>query len=166
MDRLTGYDKAGTPFLRNATTTGMFVDNDLDGIYVSPVEWLAALRKLAAYEDAETSGLLHRMPCPIGTPVFFIRRMDYVYQELVYEVNGMDYSPNSSFTAPEDFEEYWFLTQEEAEDALRIWTYVEKVIDHGQSPYKDQEDAYLFALHVHRHLAWRKGEDNGGTAQA
>ena len=68
-----------------------------------------AIDRLAAYEDAEEQGLLARLPCKVGTPVFIIEK----YADGNHIVPDMfDYYDLSAFGKTV------FLTREEAEAAL------------------------------------------------
>ena len=84
--------------------------------------------KLAAYEDAEEQGLLLRFPVPIGTTVYKFEPLAkgtkrYIETTVTrYEV----FNDSVWFTFAnglgrnvEDFGEYVFLTQEEAEQKLK-----------------------------------------------
>lgn len=69
--------------------------------------------KLGAYEDAEEQGLMLRLPCPIGTKVYFINYYeddDFGH----YEVASGTF--NYSWL---DFPRKFYLTKEEAEKALK-----------------------------------------------
>lgn len=68
----------------------------------------AAISKLRDYEDAEEQGLLVRLPCKVGTPVFIIEK----YADGSHIVPDMfDYYDLSAFGKTV------FLTREEAEEA-------------------------------------------------
>ena len=68
-----------------------------------------AVDRLAAYEDAEEQGLLVRLPCKVGTPVFII---DNYADEKHIVPDMFDYYDLSAFG------KNVFLTREEAEAAL------------------------------------------------
>lgn len=87
-------------------------------------------RKLAKYEDAEEQGLLLKLPCAIGSVVWFagnefindyeVRR--YIVDEsgvdciqVAKEIDGKDYWNSFSI---DDIGKTVFLTREEAEQAL------------------------------------------------
>lgn len=74
--------------------------------------------KLAEYEDAEEQGLLLRLPCPVGTTVYCIEdECEDIY------IEGSDYrfvgEERFDFWMLEQFGKTVFLTQEEAEQALK-----------------------------------------------
>ena len=74
--------------------------------------------KLAEYEDAEEKGLLLRLPCPIGTTVFVVVEE---YEEM-YEPDSTYFEIYSESFHPymlDDIGKYVFLTEEEAEAALK-----------------------------------------------
>lgn len=81
-------------------------------------EWLEELK---SYKDLEEQGLLVRMPCPIGTTVWDIFRMEI--REIT--VTSIEYNDNKEYVlwAGEDellgtLNEAVFLTREEAEKKL------------------------------------------------
>lgn len=94
--------------------------------------------KLGRYEDAEEQGLLLRLPCKIGDDIFVIpsevnyrlnksfgaKGLNKVCRQVVdhIEFNSYGYlvSTNEGMTvhSQEAFGETWFLTREEAEQAL------------------------------------------------
>lgn len=87
----------------------------------SKCELEKALEKLAYYEDLEEQGLLVRLPCPIGTTVWDIFRMEI--REIT--VTSIEYNDNKEYVlwAGEDellgtLNEAVFLTREEAEKKL------------------------------------------------
>ena len=88
----------------------------LNGEYLYP-----AINKLAKYEDLEEQGLLVRLPCPIGTTVYDIFRMEI----RGITVTSIEYNDNGEYVlwAGEDellgtLNEAVFLTREEAEKKL------------------------------------------------
>lgn len=88
----------------------------------SKCELEKALEKLADYEDLEEQGLLVRLPCPIGTTVWDIFRMEI----RKITVTSIEYNNNKEYVlwAGEDellgtLNEAVFLTREEAEKRLK-----------------------------------------------
>ena len=71
----------------------------------------AVLKKLAAYEDLEEQGLLVRLPCKVGTEVYYIlgipNKMPCTIDKCVFELSDID-----------KIGESLFLTREEAEKKL------------------------------------------------
>ena len=87
-------------------------------------EYLGKLsEKIGAYEDAEEQGLLLRLPCKVGDTVYFVDFDENEYDEAIVE--SIEFGRNG-FLINSDCEigtylgaEYLFLTQEEAEQALK-----------------------------------------------
>lgn len=115
MDRITYH---GIPY---ATIHGM-----TDPIY-SDYPIRAIMNKLAEYEDAEEQGLLLRLPCKVGTPVYSIAQ-DCGWDTL--DCRCMDCEDCRylyTFVEQNAFDTYMcdeigktvFLTKEEAEQALQ-----------------------------------------------
>lgn len=77
-------------------------------------EWLEQLK---SYKDAEEQGMLLRLPCPIGTTVYFI---DEDWEDIYIEDSNYLFVQEGKFDLWrfEDFGKTWFLTREEAEQAL------------------------------------------------
>lgn len=90
-----------------------------------------ALRKLAEYEDLEEQGLLLKLPCKVGDTVWFVGNKfvnDYEIRRFIIDeigidaiqvaktIKGKDYW--NSFNI-DDFGKTVFLTQEQAEEALK-----------------------------------------------
>lgn len=80
-----------------------------------------ALNRLAEYEDMEEQGLLVRLPCKLGIPVYCLMG-DGVYSETVEQICVSDMgfyleTENIGFDES-DFGKYIFLTREAAERAL------------------------------------------------
>ena len=80
-----------------------------------------ALNRLAEYEDTEEQGLLVRLPCKLGIPVYCLMG-DGVYSETVEKICVSDMgfyleTENMGFDES-DFGKYVFLTREEAKKAL------------------------------------------------
>lgn len=87
----------------------------------------AVLEKLGEYEDAEEQGLLLRLPCKVGDTVYRLIPKTYRHIEplkvrkFVICENGLCFvTEKTSFHySCDEFEEFIFLTQEEAEQALK-----------------------------------------------
>lgn len=85
--------------------------------------------KLAKYEDAEDDGLLLRLPCKVGTHIYIINRhwIDEGHICGLAECDDVDcacfkvYEDPDTYTmvAFNEFGQTWFLTEEEAEQALK-----------------------------------------------
>ena len=102
------------------------VENYMKGNYMKCAEqheklaeWLEELK---SYKEAEEQGLLVRLPCPIGTTVWDIFRMEI--REIT--VTSIEYNDNKEYVlwAGEDellgtLNEAVFLTREEAEKKLK-----------------------------------------------
>lgn len=67
------------------------------------------INKLAEYENAEEQGLLLRLPCPLGTKIYCIHN-GFVEEGMFFEM--------SCFKFKDYYNKSWFLTKEEAEQAL------------------------------------------------
>lgn len=127
MKRLTYH---GTPEM---TVHGMIVP-----IYSDfPIRQIKS--KLAEYEDAEEQGLLLRLPCSIGEPIFVIpspvncklnilngyEKNNRVYEQIVcnfvFTKYGLTINTCDGFCNVRAAEsgKTWFLTKEEAEAALK-----------------------------------------------
>lgn len=88
----------------------------------------AAVDKLAAYEDAEEQGLLLRLPCKVGTPVYFIKKTGFHPELIETRIDEIGVrrggifvklSCNSMYrTAISALGKTIFLAREEAEAAL------------------------------------------------
>lgn len=83
-------------------------------------EWLEQLK---AYKDAEEQGLLLRLPCKVGSTVYYID--DYeIYSDKVDSINIRKENEEYIFCIAfmdyraDDFGKTVFLTREEAEQAL------------------------------------------------
>ena len=75
-----------------------------------------AIKRLAEYEDAQEQGLLLRLPCKVGTPVYA------AINKKNYGVGFMDShieTWNFRYDMIPDFGKTIFLTREAAESALR-----------------------------------------------
>lgn len=91
---------------------------DYESEYVPIID---ALNCLAEYEDMEEQGLLVRLPCKLGIPVYCLMG-DGVYSETVEKICVSDMgfyleTENMGFDES-DFGKYVFLTREAAEKAL------------------------------------------------
>lgn len=75
-----------------------------------------ALNKLAHYEDLEEQGLLLKLPCKVGTPIYYIvstvnretNEWEYYVQEFGFNIDMCD-----------SLGKMCFLTKEEAEQKLK-----------------------------------------------
>ena len=81
------------------------------------------LNKLGEYEEAEEQGLLLRLPCPIGTTVYFVEKRCNADSAACYGgcEKCADYSISSTifdFDMISHVGNFYFLTKEEAEQAL------------------------------------------------
>lgn len=131
MERLTKRDKNNVPYWCGINGES---SSDIKGnIYGK------AITKLAEYEDAEEQGLLIRLPCKIEDDIYVIpsevnyrlnksfgaKGLNAVCRQVVdhIEFNSYGYliSTNEGMTVhrEEAFGETWFLTREEAEQALK-----------------------------------------------
>lgn len=81
------------------------------------------VRKLAYYEDLEESGLLLKLPYPVGTPLFIPCRKQGVKQDHIrrWQTNnkGLMFCSNGSFYLADAIGKSVFLTLEEAELKLK-----------------------------------------------
>ncbi len=81
------------------------------------------VRKLAYYEDLEESGLLLKLPYPVGTPLFIPCRKQGVKQDHIrrWQTNnkGLMFCSNGSFYVVDAIGKTVFLTREEAELKLK-----------------------------------------------
>ena len=120
MERLTRLCKN--------TCDGKFASHvvgNYNGIY-SDIEFGKVVEKLAEYEDLEEQGLLIRLPCKFGTPVYDIKWWDdkqekvkidgkYYYRTVhKYKVSKSKFG----LLDIDDFGKTVFLTKEEAKVAL------------------------------------------------
>lgn len=105
---------------------------------------LDIVHKLAEYEDLEEQGLLPKIPCSIGSDVYFIpskvvfelnkvnghEESNRVYHQKVKKIvftergwymecdKDLEYGTGNIFL-DKSYKETWFLTQPEAEEALK-----------------------------------------------
>ena len=131
------------------STMVWFVDKESWDMRYEPCEMDSSQRrkvlcKLAEYEDAEENGLLLRLPCKVGDDVFFIpskpnfdlnilhRREAFnrVYHQKIARIHiaeehwylegnlNLEHGIDRLFVDKE-YKEVWFLTREEAEQALK-----------------------------------------------
>ena len=119
MNRLTKRNEKGIAYMAIADSLPK-IDQELEGSKPILEGLYAMFQKLAEYEDLEEQGLLIRLPCKIGTKVFYIKT----------ELNGNGFCfferkiiKETEFTTRRMFDdENWgktvFLTREEAERAL------------------------------------------------
>ena len=123
MDRLTARDGFGIPYY-------LYCDNVKGcGGYCAQCNFeTKTMDKLAQYEDLEEQGLLLRLPVPIGTTVYkfetlakgtkrYIKTTITRYE--VFEDSIWFTFANGLGRNIEDFGKYVFLTQAEAEEALK-----------------------------------------------
>ena len=100
--------------------------------------FLDSVQKLKDYKDAEEQGLLMRLPCAIGSTIYVIpswvnyrlnkslghaelnRVLPQIVDHIEFNPYGYLISTNEGMTVhrQEVFGETWFLTKEEAEQAL------------------------------------------------
>lgn len=102
----------------------------------TPEECAAAFEELSAYRAAEQDGTLHWLPCPVGTMVWSYDLCNCLYQgerchydcnssqrKTVFNKNCLKYCEVYQFEFTinhlNDFGKTVFLTQEEAEAALK-----------------------------------------------
>lgn len=132
MERLTFKVHDGGMFVRETDIKTFNVEDEV--MYTGN-----AIRKLAEYEDAEEQGLLLRLPCKVGDTIYVIpSKVNYelniinghaennrVYKQKVYSIQ-MFSNARYLLTACEGYNSVlsdfykatWFLTPEEAEQAL------------------------------------------------
>ena len=126
MKRLTGHTDIGDSLLDEIA----FINpDDAEGLYNlreiaqhgSDELLYEIANRLAEYEDLEEQGLLLRLPCKLGIPVYCLMR-DGVYSETVEKICVSDMgfyleTENMGFDES-DFGKTVFLAREEAEKAL------------------------------------------------
>ena len=80
-------------------------------------------KRLKYYEDLEESGLLIKLPYPVGTPLFIPCRKQGVKQDHIrrWQTNnkGLMFCSNGSFYLADAIGKSIFLTREEAESKLK-----------------------------------------------
>lgn len=80
-------------------------------VWVKQHDYISAARKLCDYEDLEEQGLLVRLPCKVGTEVYYIlgipNKTPCVIDKCVFELSDVHKIGKSLF-----------LTREEAEKKL------------------------------------------------
>lgn len=126
-----------------------FKDSENDGMCIEPCEMSShhnrmAIAKLATYEDAEEQGLLLRLPCGIGTDIYYIPSEENFRLNLLdghgeenrvfhQTVDRITFRKNGWYMECDSDLEYgtgrilldtsygvtWFLTSEEAEAKLK-----------------------------------------------
>ncbi len=72
----------------------------------------AAIKKLSDYEDLEEQGLLLKLPCKVGTKVYCIMTS-------IKGTHPMIFTQSFDYSMIECFGKAVFLTQAEAEEALK-----------------------------------------------
>lgn len=115
MERLTKKDEYG-----NADILGVDSRDLLNLDFGSFNKVTNALNKLAEYEDLEEQGMLLRLPCRVGSEVYFIRQ-GAVYENIGSEPTKFYEIHSLKFTIPliDDIGKTIFLTREEAEEELK-----------------------------------------------
>lgn len=102
MERLTERE-------RNVDGTGVAKEEITDGLLKPFADKI--LTKLAVYEDLEEQGLLVRLPCKVGTEVYYIlgipNKTPCTIDKCVFKLSDID-----------KIGESLFLTREEAEKKL------------------------------------------------
>lgn len=90
------------------------MENAPDGesnVWVKNHDYIKASEKLAEYEDLEEQGLLVRLPCKVGTEVYYIlgipNKTPCAIDKCVFKLSDID-----------KIGESLFLTREEAENKL------------------------------------------------
>ena len=139
MDRLTARDDYGTPYYP-------YCDNvkGCGGYCAQCTFETKSMEKLANYEDLEEQGLLLRLPCGIGTDIYFIpsetnfklniinnhEENNRVYHQKVEKIifnelgwffecdKDIEYGISRIFL-DKNYQKIWFLTQKEAEQKLK-----------------------------------------------
>lgn len=90
---------------------GIAPDGESD-VWVKQHDYISAARKLCDYEDLEEQGFLVRLPCKVGTEVYYIlgipNKMPCTIDKCVFELSDID-----------KIGESLFLTCEEAEKKLK-----------------------------------------------
>ena len=112
MSRLTRVNECGDIYMSDE-----YKDMDCD-------DWdYMALKKLVRYEDLEESGLLLKLPYPVGTPLFIPCREQGVKRDHIrrWQTNnkGLMFCSNGSFYLADAIGKSVFLTHEEAELKLK-----------------------------------------------
>lgn len=69
-----------------------------------------ALEEIQQYKQLEEQGLLLKLPCPLGTKIYCIHN-GFVEEGMFFEM--------SCFKFKDYYKKSWFLTREEAEQALK-----------------------------------------------
>ena len=109
MGRLTEDSITGEAYIKQCASSCPY-DGDFCGTDECPI-LNAAANKLGEYERAEEQGLLVRLPCKIGTEVYYIlgipNKMPCTIDKCVFELSDVH-----------KIGESLFLTREEAEKKL------------------------------------------------
>ena len=79
------------------------------------------LEKLAQYEDAEESGMLMRLPCPMGSTIYMIVTKRGKVNGVFSFVKTTYLMESNVFRACREFGKTVFLTKEEAQAAMGEW---------------------------------------------
>ena len=119
MERLTHRYEGGQAWVSMNLVSKMG-ENECVGLPIA---------KLANYEDLEEQGLLIRLPCKVGDILYVINKNKLITEEKVYDVQyrGVKYQEGQRWFInigalayfEMDFGKNVFLTQAEAEEALK-----------------------------------------------
>lgn len=122
MERLTFEVHDGGFFVKESDVKTFSVEDEV-------MHTGNAIRKLAEYEDLEEQGLLLKLPCPFGTKVFYVQKcqapscktcLGFTKVSNCYcEYKGRIFEQRFSYRHLRAFGKTVFLTQAEAEEALR-----------------------------------------------
>ena len=117
MERLTHTNKSNGM----SVPRKLVYDINMDDTNFAHLEEI--VKKLAYYEDLEESGLLIKLPYPVGTPLFIPCRKQGVKQDHIrrWQTNnkGLMFCSNGSFYLADAIGKSVFLTREEAEEKLK-----------------------------------------------
>ena len=87
------------------------MENAPDGesnVWVKNHDYIKASEKLAEYEDLEEQGLLVRLPCKVGTEVYYIlgipNKMPCAIDKCVFELSDIDKIGESLFLTHKETE--------------------------------------------------------------
>ena len=118
-DHISGRDAAGCPYYQREYSCCF---DDGESFWLEDVAKL--LEELKSYKDLEEQGLLVRVPCKVGDPVFFIVGKDISKQgirKIEISGNGIIFKTNRQkrIFSVSEFGKTVFLTREEAEKKLK-----------------------------------------------
>ncbi len=131
MERLTFVDENGMVLFENPAgfpedigfTIRELAENEEWAALDNIAERLANCeQRLKHYESLEEKGLLLKLPCKVGDLVWSIKTNEVILHEIVsIEItkNGVCFVSRYPFCTLEDFGKTVFLTQAEAEEALK-----------------------------------------------